>query len=422
MKKYFTIYFVLCVIILTGALLFALMPSAGPGQDIDFVAINELAKQSAEHWQEPSELESIIFPYRFVILDINGDARYASGEGLPESLTDALRRGFVPMDITLGSSIIGKALVETSPVGAQTQSGRQRTVVIAAFVSIFVLSAALLWALNKTLLKPVKSLETFAHKITTGQLDEPLPVDRNNIFGLFTQSFDIMRLSLQEARREQHKAERTRKEMIASLSHDVKTPVTSIRLIAELLQAKTTDAASLEKLKSIEQKADQIDRLMNDLLHSTLEELGELKVEADSVASTVLAELFREMDTLDRTRIGAVPACLVELDAVRMRQVIGNILGNSYKYAATDIDVDCGIVDEFLQVAVNDYGPGVTPEELDLITTKFFRGEDARASQKEGEGLGLYIAKLLMEKMGGGLEAFNRDDGFTIRLWVRLSH
>jgi signal transduction histidine kinase len=230
-----------------------------------------------------------------------------------------------------------------------------------------------------------------------------------------------MRASLLEARREQHRAEQSKKELIASLSHDVKTPVTSIRLVAELLQAKTSDPASLEKLRSIEQKADQIDRLMNDLLHSTLEELGELKVEADSAASSDLAALFHDMDTLSMVRVGDIPPCLIELDAARMRQVIGNILANSYKYAATHIDVSCGILDGYLQVEVHDYGPGVEPEELELITTKFYRGEFAKASQKEGEGLGLYIAKLLMEKMGGGLEAFNRDSGFTIRLIVRLS-
>jgi len=83
--------------------------------------------------------------------------------------------------------------------------------------------------------------------------------------------------------------------------------------------------------------------------------------------------------------------------------------------------VNCSIVGDFLQLDISDYGPGVKPEELDLITKKYYRGELAKSSQKEGEGLGLYIAKLLMEKMGGGLEAFNRADGFTIRISLRLS-
>jgi signal transduction histidine kinase len=418
MKKYFVLYIILCGMMCAGLLLLALLPPPEHTREIDFIAINGITRQAAAHWQEPSALRNIVSPYRFVLLDNAGDVRYASHAGLPGSLTDALRRGFVPMDVSVGSSIVGKALVEIS---SAAKEGRQRAAVLAAFVLLCLLSAAFLWALHNALIKPFKSLETFAHKITTGQFDEPLPMDRHNNFGLFTQSFDVMRASLQEARRAQHQAERTKKELMAALSHDVKTPLTSIRLISELLRAKTADPASLEKLKLIEQKAGQIDRLMNDLLHSTLEELGELQVKISSTASSALLELFREMDPLSKTRAGAIPPCLIELDTARMRQVIGNILANSYKYAATAINVECGILDEFLQVDVHDYGPGVEPEELELITTKFYRGEHARVSQKEGEGLGLYIAKLLMEKMGGGLEAFNRGDGFTVRLWVRLS-
>ena len=107
---------------------------------------------------------------------------------------------------------------------------------------------------------------------------------------------------------------------------------------------------------------------------------------------------------------------------MRMEQVIGNIITNSYKYANTDIDVDFKICEDVLQIQINDYGSGVNSDEIELICTKFYRGENAKVSQKDGEGLGLYIAKLLMEKMGGGLEAFNREDGFGIRLWVQLSH
>jgi len=157
------------------------------------------------------------------------------------------------------------------------------------------------------------------------------------------------------------------------------------------------------------------------MLHSALEELGELKVTIASEDSGVLRSLLEEADNLSMVRVGVIPSCLIELDRVRMEQVIGNILANSYKYAGTNIDVDCVIRGELLQLDISDYGKGVDPEELELITTKFYRGENAKASIKEGEGLGLYIAKLLMDKMGGGLEAFNRDDGFTVRLWVRLS-
>ena len=215
--------------------------------------------------------------------------------------------------------------------------------------------------------------------------------------------------------------ERSQKELVASLSHDIKTPVTSIKMISELLQVGSTNPVLSEKLKTIEAKAHQIDRLVNDMLSSTLEELRELRVIVTNAESGVLPGMFKNTDHMLKVRLGPIPSCLVEIDAVRMEQVIGNIVTNSYKYAGTDIDVTFGIYREGLQIDINDYGKGVEPDEVELIKVKFYRGQNAKVSQKEGEGLGLFIANQLMIKMGGGLEAFNRSNGFTIRLWVRLS-
>lgn len=422
MRKYFWAYAVLCAILFAGLALLAVTTITARPPEIDFTAINEIIKQSEKHWQEPQALNGGVFRYRFSLLDSEGSLRYASHEDLPDSLTAAIRLGFVPVDVTLGTSVIGKALVETFPGDTlkRTQD-RLRLFIVSAFALLCALNAAFLWALHSALIRPFRKLQSFAHKITTGQFTEPLPMDKHNQFGLFTQSFDVMRASLQEARHKQLHAERAKKELAASLSHDVKTPVTSIRIISELLQARTTDPAVTEKLKTIEQKAGQIDRLMNDLLHSSLEELGELKVRPVCTESGALRDLFLAADPLSKVRAGTIPACLVELDAARMEQVIGNIVANSYKYAGTDITVGFEINGELLQVDISDTGPGVEPEELKLITTKFYRGENAKAAHKEGEGLGLYIAKLLMERMGGGFEALDRKGGFTVRLWVRLS-
>jgi signal transduction histidine kinase len=324
---------------------------------------------------------------------------------------------------------VGKALVETSAGETIKSAGaRLAAAALISFVLLCALNAASLLTLHNALVAPFKRLQSFAHKITTGKFDEPLPLDENNAFGLFTQSFDVMRTSLYEAQQNQLKAERSKKELVASLSHDIKTPVTSIRLIAELLQVGNADPAAAAKLKTIETKADQIDRLMNNMLHSALEELGELKVNPSTVESGALHDIIKDADHFSKIRIGGIPDCLIELDAMRMEQVIGNIIANSYKYADTRIDVDFGIIGDFLRIDVNDYGGGVEPEELELITTKFYRGENAKTSLKGGEGLGLYIARQLMVKMGGGLEAFNRRDGigglrhgFTVRLLLRLS-
>jgi len=421
MKKYVRLYAVLVLMLLAGFLFFVITPRMIRPREADLVALNEIAKQSALHWREPESLRLEGLAYPFTLVDNDGRVLYMSEEGLPESIPEAIRRGFVPVDVIVGAGIAGKALVEASPEDPARAAGDRLAIAsLMAFVLLCALSAAFLSALHSALVKPFARMQAFAHKITTGMFDEPLPMDKSNVFGLFTQSFDVMRVSLYEARQNQLEAERAKKELIASLSHDVKTPVTSIRLIAELLQAGNADPATAEKLKTIEMKADQIDQLMNNMLHSALEELGELKVEPTVEESGVLRGLFENAGDLARIRVGDVPDCLIELDVMRMEQVVGNIIANSHKYAGTDVDVDFQIRGELLQVDVNDYGEGVGAQDIDLIATKFYRGENAKASQSKGEGLGLYIAKQLMDKMGNGLEVFNREDGFTVRLWIRL--
>jgi len=417
LKKYVFAYIAVAVCALVGFLIFA---SSNPHSNIevDTVAVNEMVHRITQNWGNLELLDAENFPYNFFILDSNGEHIHSTAQDLPNSAISAIRIGFLPMSITANDRILGTVLFETTAAGADRVGINNQ--VMFAFILLCVLNATFMIILYAAMVKPFRRIQRFAHNISLGILDESLPISKNNLFGLFTQSFDIMRESLQDARQKQHKAERQHKELIASLSHDIKTPVTSIRLIAELLQVSAGQDAT-EKLKTIETKANQIDRLMNDMLHSALEELGELNVAPVSTDSGILLSILKNADHLSKIRLGHIPSCLVELDIVRMEQVIGNIITNSYKYAGTDIDVSFTMHDEGLQIDISDYGKGIEPEEVELITTKFYRGSGAKAMQKEGEGLGLYVSKQLMEKMGGGIEVFNNDGGFTIRLWVKLS-
>jgi len=422
MKKYMRLYIAAGIIILAGFLLYTSGLKIPPRPDVDTAAVNEIVKITAYYWCDPEQLSGIDTVYRFFVIDNNGNVRFSSGGITPDSFQTAIRNGYLPMSIIVENKTVGQVLIETNKDDyiKQAQTRLSVAVICAAFL-LCLLMITTLTALHSGIIRPFERLEAFAHKMTTGMFDEPLPVDRRNMFGLFTQSFDVMRVSLLEARQQQLAAERAKKELIASLNHDIKTPVTSIKLTTELLQAGGVDPAIGEKLKIIDMKADQINRLMNDMLHSALEELGELKVSLASHSSGILSDIFKSTDYLSKSRINDIPPCLIELDIPRMEQVIGNIVTNSYKYAGTDINVSFKIQEDFLQVDIDDFGTGVDQGELDLICAKFYRGENAKAAYKEGEGLGLYVAGQLMELMGGGLEAFNREDGFTIRLWIRLS-
>jgi len=423
MRKYLFAFIISAALILGGFLLYTTMLTVPKRPTVNNIEVNEIVKQSALSWQNLSQMKEMGFTYRFFIVDNDNNVCYTSTDNLPDDPQTAIQLGYLSMDITINSNIVGRVFIETFPDSYMDQAQRKLSnATYLSFLLLSILVVTTMVVLYMTIIRPFNRLEGFAHKISTGKFDEPLPIDRNNMFGLFTQSFDVMRTSLLEARQQQNLSERAKKELIASLNHDIKTPITSIRLTSELLQAINTDPLTLEKLKTIDDKANQIDRLMNDMLHSALEELEELKVNITSESSTVLSDLFISENHLSKIKIGEIPPCLIQLDTVRMQQVIGNIVANSYKYANTDIDVFFRICDEVLQIDINDYGKGVAPDELELICTKFYRGENAKASHKDGEGLGLYISKILMEKMGGGLETFNRKDGFSVRIWLHLSH
>ena len=116
-----------------------------------------------------------------------------------------------------------------------------------------------------------------------------------------------------------------------------------------------------------------------------------------------------------------VPSVLIHIDVKRLGQVIGNIIANSFKYADTKIDVDYRVIKGYLELQIRDYGPGVPKEELQLITNKFYRGKEVEDTKKEGSGLGLYIAKTLMEKMNGEMICKSEGEVFTVILLIPLS-
>ncbi len=104
-----------------------------------------------------------------------------------------------------------------------------------------------------------------------------------------------------------------------------------------------------------------------------------------------------------------------------MAQVIGNIISNSEKYAGTPIDVEYALTDGFLEMRISDTGPGVPPDETELVTNKFYRGRQWKESGTAGNGLGLYIARTLMELMGGKLVIEKPEKGFCAVLMIPLA-
>jgi len=287
-------------------------------------------------------------------------------------------------------------------------------------ICIFVAASILLYIYyQQRILAPFRKLEKFAHHIAAGNLDIPLEMDKGNLFGSFTESFDIMREELRVAKENEIKASKSKKELIASLVHDINTPVASISSGIDVLRLRASTDGEIKILDSASKKLEQIDSLITDLFHSTLEELQELKIAPKEVQSADVYNIIKQADYNERCRTFSVPDCLVIADLMRLQQVFDNIIKNSYKYAGTAVDINTFIEEEHLFIEVRDFGSGVAEKELPFLTGKFYRGTNTENT--DGYGLGLYLSKIFMEGMQGGLYCENCYNGFIIVIMLRLA-
>ncbi len=248
-----------------------------------------------------------------------------------------------------------------------------------------------------------------------------LNMDKHNYFGAFTESFDRMREELKLSNEREAAANRSKQELVAELSHDIKTPVATIKATCEVMEIKHKDPDVQEKVAVIKSKASSVEQLIDNMFRATLDDLDELKVTPREESSLIIDDMLaglRFYGTVEQK--GSVPECLIQVDKLRLEQVIDNIAGNSFKYAGTPLEVEYRSESDNIRVILSDRGPGVPEEELSLLTSKFYRGSAAANSAKDGSGLGLYLASRFMEKMGGGLEVRNREGGgLTVEIIIR---
>ncbi|HEX3038619.1 MAG TPA: HAMP domain-containing sensor histidine kinase, partial [Oscillospiraceae bacterium] len=266
----------------------------------------------------------------------------------------------------------------------------------------------------RKMFRPFRKLQEFAHHVAAGELDFPLEMDKGNQFGAFTESFDLMRDELAKAKESERLANQSKKELVASLSHDIKTPVASIKAVSEIMMVKSDDEEEKRQLKVIDSKADQINTLITNMFNATLQELQVLSVVVTEQPSTLFYEIIKNADYNSRVVLSSIPECIILADRQRLLQVVDNVISNSYKYADTSIRVSAEIKEQYLEIEFRDYGKGVLSDEVPLLFHKFYRAKNA--AEKSGAGLGLYISKYLMEKMSGEIACRNTGDGFAVTL------
>jgi len=383
----------------------------------DTVAVNEVVQTVRNDW---ASLETSVnrTALDYVVLASDGTVLYRTKPGLSESMNAAARHKDTILDVEAGGTVAGKIIIYNDDAAVfQTEKKTAVFAVMAAMLLQFFVCAGYFFYMQRAIIRPFHKLKRFAERIAGGNLDIPLEMDRQNLFGAFTESFDIMRSELKKARIAEARANAGKKELVAKLSHDIKTPVASIKAAAEVGAAFSSDEKNRENYGQIIRKADQINTLVTNLFSATLEELHELSVTPSDMKSEELRVLLENADYLHRAVVPPVPDCLLYADRLRLQQVFDNIFANSYKYADTEINVTIYAEEDCLAVCIEDHGGGVDELELPLLKEKFKRGGNTRGV--EGAGLGLYISDYCMKKMQGRLDIENGPDG--LRAVVRIA-
>ncbi len=281
------------------------------------------------------------------------------------------------------------------------------------------------------ILRPFHKLEYLALQVAKGNLDYSLVYPRHNFFGAFTWSFDMLRNELKSSKLRAEEAERTKKELVAVLSHDIRTPIASMKAYSEcLLGLEDKNSARSERyVNVILQKADELTKLTQDLFLHAISDLEQLEVNPTICNGRELINKIMEPLILsDRNRIiitSTIPDVYVIADRKRLAQVYENILQNSFKYAkGSEIRIETAVEDGTLLCKIIDFGKGVLPEDIPFLFDKFYRGKNAKESNEEGSGLGLYICKYILEKLEGNIKAYNRvEDGlnqFIVELSLKI--
>lgn len=310
-----------------------------------------------------------------------------------------------------------------------------RSVFTQIFLVIFIVIAAVAlivvaW-LYREMVQPIHMLQKAAKEIKEGNLDFEVDTSDKGEIGDLCRDFEDMRKRLKDSSEEKVQFDAESKVLISNISHDLKTPVTTIKGYAEgILDGVASSPEKMEKyIRTIYNKANDMDRLIDELtLYS--------KIDTNRIPYTFakinIAEYFR--DCVEERSIELESRnielgyfnyldddVIVIADAEQLRRVVNNIIGNSAKYMNKRkgiINIRLKDVGDFVQVEIEDNGKGIGAKDLPYIFDRFYRTDSARTSSTGGSGIGLSIVRKIIEDHGGKIWATSKEGIGTVMCFV----
>lgn len=290
----------------------------------------------------------------------------------------------------------------------------------------------IIWA-DKCFFAPMRKLRKAMKTITEGNLVCEVKEDYEEELGGLCRDFENMRIHLKEAIDDKMRYDRDTKELISNISHDLKTPLTTIKGYVEgILDGVADSPDKMDRyLKTVYNKANDMERLIGELtLYSKIDTneipYNFIKINVKAYFDDCAEEIRTELESRNfvLTYLNYVPddVCLIA-DPEQLYRVINNIISNSIKYnnkARGVINIRVREEKEYIHLEIEDNGQGVSPEEAGRIFERFYRTDASRNSRTGGSGIGLSIVKKIVEAHGGTIWAVsNKNVGLTMHILLR---
>jgi len=286
---------------------------------------------------------------------------------------------------------------------------------------------ALLWYIRQKILKPFHVLSEMPYELSKGHLQGELQESKSRFFGKFVWGIGMLRDTLNTSKSRELKLEKEKKLLLLSISHDIKIPLSAIKLYAKALREKVydTEAGKLHAAVQIENHAKEIEDFVKEIVNTASEDIVVLEVEDSEFYLKDYMEKVRAYYepkcklVMTHFRIGKYENKLLRGDMDRALEVMENLMENAFKYGdGREICIDFYEEDYCQVISVFNTGETVAEEEMPHLFDSFYRGSNV--GNKDGNGLGLYINRQIMMKMEGEIFAQRAEGGMRFCLVFRM--